>query len=149
MGSRGPLPKRSDERTRRHKTGEDGIEVKKGVAFEYEWTPANKDWPEPVKRFYNSFQESGMQAYYQQTDVEKLWLACDLFAAEYEKGPYKRSAMMLAEINKMWDGLGASEGERRRMKIELDAPQVEEVDAKVARIADAKSRLKNSKKPDS
>lgn len=143
MGSRGPIPKRSEARTRVNKTGEDGIALKKGVALSYSWPEADTDWHPWVADFYGSFQQSGMQAYFQQTDVAALQLACRLLNREVvEKG--RPSAMFLAETMKMLDGLGITEGERRRIKIELDQPTVQEVDAKVVALQAARSRLKQS-----
>lgn len=145
MGATGPIPKRSEARTRTNKTGEDGIALKKGIALPYEWPAADDDWHEWTKDFYDSFRESGMQAYYQQTDVETLRLSCRLLNREViEKG--RPSAMFMAECMKMLDGLGLTEGERRRIKIELDQPTVQEVDAKVLAMQAARSRLKKSSK---
>ena len=143
MGARGPMPKRSEERTRRNKEGEDGIALKKGIALPYEWKAPGENWDPRVVEFYDSFKESGMQAYYQQTDVAVLWLACDLLSSQVVNHG-RPSAMMLAECMKMLDGLGITEGERRRIKIELDTPQVQEVDAKVVAMESARERLKNS-----
>lgn len=144
MGASGPLPKRSAERTRRNTTGEDGIEVKRGVALPYTWTAPSEDWPVFITEYYNSFQESGMQAYFQQTDVAQLWMACQLLAEEWEKP--RRSAMVMAEAFKLLQGLGATEGERRRIKVELETPKVQEVDAKVVAMESARERLQNSAK---
>jgi hypothetical protein len=141
----GPMPKRSEERTRRNKTGEDGLSVKKGVALPYQWQEPGEDWDPRIVTFYESFKDSGMQAYYQQTDVSVLWLACDLLSSQVMSSG-RPSAMMLAECMKMLDGLGITEGERRRIKIELDTPQVQEVDAKVVAMESAKARLKKSAK---
>lgn len=136
--SPGPIPSRSDERTRRNKTGEDGIELKKGVAQSYTWSHSGPDWDEATKDFYFSFRKSGMSAYFQQTDVQWLWLACDELARYRAMG--KQSAMLLSSIIQMVAGLGATEGERRKLKIELDIPVDEEStqsrDSKVANIQD-------------
>lgn len=142
MGQRGPIPKRSEERTRRHATGKDGIEIKKGIAQEYSWTKPGEDWPDFIVRFYESFSSSGMAAYYQQSDVEQLWMSCEMLARQFETG--RPSAMMVAEAIKLLDGLGATEGERRRMKIELEAEKESDEDAKDAVVTDIQSRLRSS-----
>lgn len=144
MAGRGPVPKRSQERTRNNKVNAAGIALKKGVALPYEWYEPGEDWPEPVVRFYESFKESGMQAFLQQTDVAQLYMGCQLLAEEWAKP--RRSALLMGEAFKLLRDLGATEAERRRMQIELDTPQVQEVDAKVVAMESAKARLRDSSK---
>lgn len=141
MAKPGPIPKRSSERTRTNQAGEDGITLKKGVALDYYWPEPSEEWPEIVVDFYDSFKESGMQAFYQQTDIAQLRMACQLLSEEW--GKPRRSAMIMAEAFKLLQGLGATEGERRQMKIELDKPVVEEVETRQAKVASIKSRLKS------
>lgn len=145
MAGKGPIPARSTERTRRNKTGEDGIELKKGTALEYKWTPPGEDWPDFIARYYSSFQKSGMQAYFQQTDIEQLWLSCQMMADQFKTG--RPSAMMIGEALKLLEGLGATEGERRRMKIELEVEREDdsaEEDAKMAAVTSITDRLAKS-----
>lgn len=144
MGSRGPIPKRSNERTRRHKAGKDGIEIKKGEALEWEWVEANEEWPDYVQEYYNAFQQSGMKMYFQQTDVRQLYLACEMMAQQFNTG--RPSAMMIAEAFKLLDGLGATEGERRRMKIELEKYVEPEDDSgkRMAQVTNINDRLNQS-----
>lgn len=141
--SRGPIPKRASERTRNNKTATDGLELVKGDALPYTWTDPSFDWEKPVQRYYMSFQQSGMAAYYQQTDVETLWMACEWMNRQYASG--RPSAMILGEVNKMLDGLGATEGERRRLKIELEKPKEEDDGSeKLAAVTDIQDRLKSA-----
>lgn len=141
--SRGPIPKRASERTRNNKTGEDGLEIVRGVALPYEWTDPSFDWEQPIQRYYLSFQKSGMAAFFQQTDVEQLWMACEWMNRQWASG--RPSAMILQEAMKMTDGLGATEGERRRLKIELDKPKVDDsADKYDAKITDIRDRLSQS-----
>src|SRR5699024_3449099 len=78
----------------------------------------------------------------QQSDVEQLWMSCEMLARQFETG--RPSAMMVAEAIKLLDGLGATEGERRRMKIELEAEKESDEDAKDAVVTDIQSRLRSS-----
>lgn len=139
MGTRGPQSKRSNERTRRNKTGEDGIALKKGVAQEYAWEEPGEDWDDAVKRMYLSLSQTGMSAYFQQSDVDYAWLICDEFS-EYRKSP-RKSAVMFAGLISSLNGLGITEGERRRMHIELDLPQKAVKSAGVVAIEDYKKGL--------
>ena len=142
MGSRGPLPKRSEARTRTNATFEDGIALKKGVALPYSWPAANEEWHPVIAELYEGAQESGMIAYYQQSDVAVFRMALDLLNDEWGKS--RRSAMVMAEGFKLLKDLGLTEGERRRLHIELDTPKVQEVDAKVLALASARDRLTKS-----
>lgn len=139
MGVRGPMPKRSDERTRRNATGEDGVALKKGVALEYEWRPASPEWDGAVAHLYESLSKSGMAAYYQQTDADYAWLICDEFS-EYRKSP-RKSAVMFSGLISSLAGLGLTEGERRRIHIELDAPQAETKSAGVVALDEYRKGL--------
>lgn len=145
MGQRGPMPKRSSERTRNNKAGEDGIELKKGIALEWSWVKADKEWPAFIRDYYNSFQHTGMSAYYQQTDIQQLYMACHILAEQFKTA--RPSAIMVGEAFKLLDGLGATEGERRRMKIELDKPKEEtdeEANQKIAAVTSIHDRLQRS-----
>lgn len=145
MGTRGPLPSRSDQRTRRNKTGEDGLEIKKGEATPTRWPQAGKDWEQPIKDLYYGARKSGMSAYYQQSDIQWLWLACQELN-DYRNSS-RRSAMQLqAALSMFSEGLGLTEGSRRRLKIELELPsEGDEVDEVAEKVVDMKSRLKQKK----
>jgi len=134
------MPKRSEARTRRNSTGEDGIALKKGVALEYEWREPSPDWDEAVTRLYESLSQSGMAAYYQQSDAEYAWLICDEFS-DYRDSP-RKSAVMFSGLISSLAGLGITEGERRRIHIELDPEQTSTTeDPKVVSMNQWKDRL--------
>lgn len=139
----GPIPKRSEARTRRNKTNEAGIALKKGVALEYSPRPADPEWDGAVANLYESLFKSGMAAYYQQTDADYAWLICSEFS-EYRKST-RKSAVLFSGLISALSGLGVTEGERRRIQIELD-PEVTETadDPKVVSMNQWKDRLTNN-----
>lgn len=140
--SPGPTPKRSDQRTRRNATGEDGLAIKKGEATGTSWPHAGKDWDQSVKDLYYGARRSGMSAYYQQSDIQWIWMACQEFN-DYRQSP-RRSAMHLqAALSMFSEGLGLTEGSRRRIKIELDAPDEGAADDTAGKVVDMKNRLKD------
>lgn len=142
--SPGPIPKRSEARTRRNKTSEGGIALKKGVALEYTPRPADPDWDDAVANLYESLFRSGMAAYYQQTDAEYAWLICSEFS-EYRNST-RKSAVMFAGLISSLAGLGVTEGERRRIQIELDPEVVDTTDSpEVVSMNSWKERLNKSK----
>lgn len=138
--SPGPIPARSDARVRRNKTGEDGLEIKRGEATSVSWPHAGRDWEQPIKDLYYGARKSGMSAYYQQSDVQWIWLACQEFN-DYRQSNQRSAMKLQAALTMFSDGLGLTEGSRRRIKIELDQPQ-EESDEMGDKVVDMKNRLK-------
>lgn len=122
----GPLPKRSEERTRRD-SNEDKAPLKKGVAHSYKnWPSPNKEWEQPVKELFMSLAKSGMEAFYEQSDIAWARVVCDGLDEWYKTPVGRRSAMKLDIPLKHAAALGITEGERRRMRIELETPTIAE-----------------------
>ena len=81
-----------------------------------------------------------MAAFFEQTDVSMVWVACEGLQAWYAGG--KRSANQFEFVTGLLAKLGGSEAERRRMRIELANldSEVSEEEAAVVRIADFQSK---------
>lgn len=135
----GPIPKRSDIRVRRNKPeANGGVPLTRGTARGFRAFPApGEHWDESTIRTYNSFQNSGMVDYFEETDIELIWQACDQLHT-FRQG--RRSAQQYDLIMKWLSNLGATEAERRRMRIELVSPtdHVEEA-PELALVADFKN----------
>ena len=145
MGQRGPVAKRSDMRVRRNKPESDGgVPLSKGVAHGFSaWTPAGVDWDESVIRLYESFKNTGMVNYYEQTDIELIWQSCDQLN-EFRQG--RRGAQGFDFIMKHLHALGASEEARRRMRIELVSQNDEEDETpELALVTDIRSKVGGKK----
>lgn len=126
----GPIPKRSEERTRRNKLDESGLELKKGNAFGVEAIPpAREDWPDEVHQWYKALAESGMSTYYEMSDWAQALIIGDALAEFYSRDPGRRSWQMVDTVLKHMATLGTTEGERRRMRIELEPASVPEKSA--------------------
>jgi hypothetical protein len=78
-----------------------------------------------------------MREYYELSDYEMARVLCDALT-EYYKRP---SAMMLATILQGMTSLGVTEGERRRMRIELESPKELETSASVTAIDTYREQL--------
>lgn len=138
MGARGPVPKRSDQRVRRNKTGEDGLEVTKlevvgevrqpELDFGYEPHPLVRD-------FWIAVGDSGYTKTYEPSDWQYLRLA--LYVLDEMLHSKNISAMKLAEVNKMMAALLVAEGDRRRVKLEVERSEAE------AEIFDISDQLRN------
>ena len=134
----GPVPKRSEERTRRNRPeNEGGVQLSKGERVPYRVPPVDSDWHPRAKQWYRSLARSGMRDYYELSDYEMARLLCDALT-EYYKRP---TAMMLATILQGMTSLGVTEGERRRMRIELEDPKEAETSASLVAIDTYRAQL--------
>jgi len=132
------MPKRSEERTRRNKPeNEGGIPLSKGERVPYKVPPVDSNWHPRAKQWYRSLSRSGMRDYYELSDYEMARILCDAMT-EYYKRP---TAMMLATILQGMTSLGVTEGERRRMRIELEDPKELETPASVTAISKYRQQL--------
>lgn len=155
MARTGPIPNRSDDLSRERDANRgDRSPVSKGVALPFEWPMMNPEWNEVAMRIWKGAQESGQSAYYQASDVAMLYMMCDEITAYSEPTPVfnkrtgepvidevtgrqvtvtHRSPMMLTSIMSGLSSLLLTEGERRRVRIELEAETTED-DAEVVAI---------------
>lgn len=142
MGSRGPVPKRSDQRRRRNAEPNGKVTKAPAGAVVAEIPEAEADWLPIVRETYLSFAMSGQSRFYEPSDWQLLRLSCHL--ANLQVGAEKPSAVMWQVINGMWSDLLATEGERRRARMELERtePTAEDpaitIMAKYRRAAGAK-----------
>lgn len=143
----GPVAKRTEERTRTNKTTESGAsnEVSKGEALPFKWPPAPRTWHKMARDWYEGLRDSGMAAYYQQSDVAQAVVIANELSEYLTNAGERRSSMMFAAIMTAMTGLGVTEGDRRRMRIELEVSKVQEDPASVTAIKDYKDRLKSAK----
>jgi len=122
MGTRGPVPKRSDERIRRNK---DEVPIEKVEAIgPVEIPELGFDNPHPVVvDLYRSLSESAQSQFYEPSDWQYARFALH-FANRLLKSP-KPSGQMLASVNQMLTDLLVSEGSRRRVRLEVERNQAE------------------------
>jgi len=116
----GPVPKRSDERIRRNKPD---VPIEKlEVPGTVEIPELGIENPHPfVEEFYNSLKESAQSRYYEPSDWQYARWLC--FAMDdYIKGR-KPSAVMFQSINSALSDLLITEGERRRVRLEIERGQ--------------------------
>lgn len=148
----GPVPNRSEDLARpRKRKGKDVVPVTKGQLRPVRIPAANKDWNPIAKRWYNSLKTSGQSDFYQNSDWAFAYSVADDLS--YYKEPlinkdgeeyYKRSGQMLQSIYAAMTTLLVTEGDRRRVRIELSAPEEEGESAAVLAIADYRAELEVS-----
>ncbi len=136
MGTRGPVGKRSEERRRRNKDGEptsaDGAE---SVAV----PPADESWHVIAKRWYESLEGSGQSEFYEPSDWAMAQIVAESISRDlneqvvavpektgepvYAKVPMKGAS--LSAYLKAMTALMVSEGDRRRVGVELQRASTE------------------------
>lgn len=136
--SGGPVPNRSDQRRRRNKVEIDKAPVATppGVVRGPEASPGLSglalDW-------YDSLRTSGQSVFYADSD----WTSALIVAHAIQKFEERPTAHMLTAILSGFGSLAATEGDRRRLKIELErAPEIDaDEEAAVAEIDEWRARL--------
>ena len=145
MGARGPVPKRADER-RGHRAAGESEQITKADGAQKVRIPAeSKDWHPIARRIWRAAKVSGQSRFYEPSDWAILWsLMEDL--SDYKQQP-RRSGQMLATIMASLSSLLLTEGDRRRLQIELSRPEEPgaQVSAGVEEMAKWRERLKGKK----
>lgn len=144
MGSRGPIPDREDNLARpRDRRGSDEQSAKRGLLKDIalDWLP-DEGWSDFTLNVWKSASASGMADFYQDTDYAELWFICqelDRYSqpkVNTKTGElwFKQSPEMVKALLTGLSNLGFTEGDRRRIRIELDAPEPEAQSASVTAL---------------
>lgn len=156
-GTRGPLPKRTEERRRRNKpeTPVDRVAIGGDIedlfgddlpdeqvehriqADGFEKVvkpPAGEDWHHVAVQLYDSLDQSGQSIFFEPSDWATAYLICESISRDLsdqwintgtamepqmEKQAVPMKGANLAAYLKGLSGLGVTEGDRRRLSIEL------------------------------
>lgn len=152
MGERGPVPKRSDQRRRRNKT--EPVAKSKGSGSKP--PPTNSHWHPVARRWFQSLKKSGQSRFYEESDWATAYLLAEAISRELKPQPIGNTedgevvyaslppkGASLAAWLKAMSSLLVTEGDRRRARLELQAPS--EVDpqeeAAVADLDEYRKRL--------
>lgn len=136
MGSRGPLPKRSDQRRRRNQPDDVSGIRHADASVDVEAPPALKSWHPAARRWFESLAESGQSAFYEPSDWATAYVLAETMSRELRprvvgvtkdgdviKASVPISGASLSAILKGCSTLGVTEGDRLRLRIELTPPQ--------------------------
>lgn len=135
----GPVPNHSDDLTRpRSRRNPDNV-VTKGVRKAVTIPPGDPNWEPFVSEFYDSLKTSGQQDFYQDSDWHYARLVCAQIDAHMKGG--MRSGQMFQSVMAALTSLLVTEGERRRVKIELTEPKPTGPTAGVTAMEEARARL--------
>lgn len=153
----GPPPKRSDQRRRQNKPSAP-IETAP-AARKVTVPPTNGKWHPVAKRWYQSLRKSGQSRFYEPSDWATAYLIAEAMSRELNPqvvGYYKQDGervpifesrppggASLAAWLKAMTALMVTEGDRRRMRLELErpAPGGDGEDASVTLLDDYRSEL--------
>lgn len=120
----GPVPKRSDQRRRRNKA-EGGISTALGASSvavpepEPDWHPLARDW-------FVSLSQSGQSQFYEPSDWQTARIAATAMSRELFRDSIRST--MLAEFMSIAESLLTTEGDRRRVRLELERDSGEPVE---------------------
>ncbi len=142
MGARGPVGKRENELARpRSRRGSDEQEVTSGTMRPVIWPEPDPEWHPIALMLWEGALNSGQADFYQQSDVAYLYNVCEELSTykltsswiDKETGETrtKRSGQMFQSIMSAMQALLLTEGDRRRVRIELQKPVEAKPDLKV------------------
>jgi hypothetical protein len=138
VGTRGPVPKRSEDRIRRNEP-----EVATTIALtdgEVHIPVPDPLWHPIARQLWDSLSSSGQSKFYESSDWAMAFSLMDDLS--YYKSANKRSGQMLASILSAMSTLLVTEGDRRRVGIELARRTSEELEsAGVAEMKHWQQRL--------
>ena len=141
----GPPPNRTENLSReRDANRNDRPPVTKGLMREAVIPEPNERWHPISRMMWAAAKNSGMLDFYQQTDWAMLYsLMDDLSEMKHRRMKYgKVNAQEMAAIYSSLSNLGFTEGDRRRMRIELERPEEDAgPDAAVVALDEYKAML--------
>lgn len=134
MGQRGPIPKRSDERIRRNK---DDVPIETIDVIGPVVVPElGVQDPHPlVVDFYESLKDSAQSRFYEPSDWSYARLAMHVLNDALKQPRF--SAIMLSSLTSMLSSLLVTEGDRRRVRLEVERDQ------KAGQVVDAASMFRD------
>lgn len=136
----GPVPNRESNLARpRSRKGRDAQAVTRGVARPASIPVPDPDWHPIATMLWEGLLESGQTGFYQSSDWAFAFSLCEDLT--YYKNGHKRSGQMLQTIYSAMERLLVTEGDRRRVRIELSEPEPEENPAAVAVMGDYRKGL--------
>lgn len=126
--SRGPVPKRSDQRRRRNKTGE--VTKAPSSTSEVSEIPpttltADPEWHSIAAEWFKSLAASGQSQFYEASDWATARYVAEAMSRNLSSGE-RFSAVLFAAVMSGMTELLTTEGSRRRARLELEREKAPE-----------------------
>lgn len=143
------MPEREQNLARpRSRKGSDQQETKRGTMLPVSIPDADPDWHPIATMLWESLLTSGQKDFFQNTDWVFAYSLCEditrykeSYVNSYGETAYKRSPEMLKAIQAGMGSLLVTEGDRRRLRVELAEPPQESKPAAVAVMDDYRKGL--------
>jgi hypothetical protein len=159
MGRYGPIPKRASQRRRTPDAGTAKITTAPGAA-EVTVPTADPSWHRVAREWFDSLGESGQSVYYEPSDYAVAFIIAESMSRELKPQPIlvggrismrkvpPKAASITAWLHAM-TGLLATEGDRRRVRLELERPTGSDDGplGDVAHLEDIRARLRGPQSP--
>lgn len=134
VATRGPMPKRSAVRRRTNHESDvtKTANISTGVP-----SPPSPGWQESVKDLWEALGDSAMSQYYTPADWAFAWLTCEILTEALTTRNAQTgmlNASMITSAMSDLARLGVTEGDRRRIRMEIEAEH--ELDPTIAVLED-------------
>lgn len=114
-GTRGPIPKRSDQRRRTNDTGD---VTKAAAGKQARRPPVNGHWHPIAKRWYLALADSGQVVFFEPSDWAHAYFVAEAMSRLLTAKKF--SAQLFAALDSSTTRLMVTEGDRRRLRVELE-----------------------------
>lgn len=144
MGTRGPVPKRTDQRRRTNKDPNGAVTKAPSTPKAPVIPEPDPLWHELAQKYYTALGESGQSAFFEPSDWMHARVSMEILSRMLSAG--RLSAQLYAAWTADTARLLVTEGDRRRMRLELERakPADPDADAGVASMDAWRTRLGNS-----
>jgi hypothetical protein len=142
MGTRGPVGKRSDQKHGHRTKAEQAGVVKAPSGAQGAAPKPNAKWHPTARRWFTSLAESGQSVFYEPSDWATAYYVAEAMSLNLRQGKF--SAVLFSAVLSGASSLMVTEGDRRRLKLELERGQSEPDPAQqaaVSNLAEARARL--------
>lgn len=141
----GPIPNRSENLSRKDNANRaNRPPLVKGVLKPVTIPEPDPEWHPIARMMWDSLARSGQSDFYQDSDWAYAYNACEELDKYKRAG--RRSAQMFAALQSCWTNLMFTEGDRRRLRIELGEENPEAEDASITAITALQDALKGGKR---
>lgn len=131
MGSRGPVPKRDDQRRRRNAAEVETATAPSANPDGASAPEAEPDWHPIARRWYESLVNSGQSFFFEPSDWAQAAYVAEAMSRNLNQGQ-RLSGQLFASVISAASDLLTTEGSRRRLRIELSKAEAAEVDSGIA-----------------